>query len=268
MTTSNQILSGKTALITGAASPRGIGFTAAKEMALSGATVVMTDVAKYREELEQRANEIKSLGGHPFASTCDITKEKQVTQLMAWVSDQCDGIDILFNNAGIGLIKPFDESTLEDFELNYQVNLLGTVAMTKAVVPSMKVRGGGSIINNASVGGIYADAFFSAYNASKFAVVGFTKCLALELGEYNIRVNAICPGFTDTDMADQMPAFYAERLSCSLDQARQKCYEAIALKRPAQPEEVADLVVYLASSKSSYLTGAAIPLTGGFPQAL
>lgn len=165
MTTVMPNLAGKITIVTGSASPRGIGFAAAEKLAIAGATVCLTDSPQADEALQQRLEELQTVDANALAKPCDITDEYQVSQFVAWVTEQCGGVDILFNNAGVGFIKPFEESSLEDFDINYQVNLRGTVAMTHAVIDSMKARGGGSVINNASIGGIYADAFFSAYNA-------------------------------------------------------------------------------------------------------
>lgn len=261
-------LSNKIAIVTGASSQRGIGFAAASKLASLGATVVIADVQQTLPELESRALEITAGGETCYAHSLDVTDEDQVMTFVDTVVDEHGGIDVLFNNAGVGFMKKFEDATLADFDRNYQVNVRGTVALTMAVSPVMKSLGGGSIINNASIGGLYADACFTAYNMSKSAVVGFTKSLALELGVDKIRVNAVCPGFTDTDMADKMPEFYAEQMNVDLQQARLMCYDSIAMKRPARTSEVAELVAFLAGPGSSYITGAAIPIAGGFPQAL
>lgn len=261
-------LANKVAVVTGASSSRGIGFAAASKLAGLGATVVIADVEQASPELDLRAQEINEGGGACHALGLDVTDQDQVKAFVDTVVDEHGGIDVLFNNAGVGFMKKFEDATLVDFDRNYQVNVRGTVALTMAVLPVLKSRGGGSIINNASIGGLYADPYFTAYDMSKFAVVGFTKSLALELGEYAIRVNAICPGFTDTEMADKMPEFFANQLDISVQEARKMCYDTIAMKRPAQTSEIAELVAFLAGPGSSYITGAAIPVAGGFPQAL
>ena len=262
------MLDGKVAIVTGAASHRGIGFATAEKLARLGSTVVLADLDQAGDQLQDRVREITDAGGKCSAGTCDVTDESSIKAFVDNVESEFNGVDILFNNAGHGFIGKFEEATLADFDLTYQVNVRGTVAMIMAVLPSMKQRGGGSIINNASIGGIYADAYYSAYDASKFAVVGLTKSLGLELAEQNIRVNAVCPGFTDTGMAEGMPAFYAELLGVSLDQAKRSCFDEIAMKRPARTSEVAELVAFLAGPQSSYMTGTAIPIAGGFPGSL
>lgn len=256
------------AIVTGAASRRGIGFAAASKLAGEGATVILTDIQRAEAELEKRCNEIKNTGGQAEALCFDICDESQVNDAVASIIAGHGKIDVLFNNAGVGFIGHFEAASLQDFDRNYQINVRGTVALTKAVIPHMKNNGGGSIINNASIGGIYADPYYTAYNMAKFAVVGLTKSLALEMGEHNIRVNAVCPGFTDTEMADGMPAFFANESGCSIDEARQACYDSIAMRRPAKTAEIADLVAFLAGKQSTYITGSAIPIAGGFPQAL
>ena len=256
------------AIVTGAASLRGIGFASASKLASEGATVVITDIEHTSAELDKRCSEIQSDGGQAEALCFDICDESQINAAIAGIIGSHGKIDVLFNNAGVGFIGHFEDASMQDFDRNYQINVRGTVALTKAVVPHMKDNGGGSIINNASIGGIYADPYYTAYNMSKFAVVGFTKSLALEMGEHNIRVNAICPGFTDTEMADGMPTFFANKTGSSVSEARQACYQMIAMMRPAKTAEIAELVAFLAGKQSSYITGSAIPISGGFPQAL
>ncbi|MCZ6831146.1 MAG: SDR family NAD(P)-dependent oxidoreductase [Gammaproteobacteria bacterium] len=266
MSTALQLMD-KLAIVTGAANERGIGFAAARALGEQGARVLITDIKASEEKLYRRRDSLRDSGVECDAACCNVSDPLSVDDLLASIIERHQGIDILFNNAGIGTIKKFEETSLAEFEANMRVNFFGTVIMTQAVVPLMKANGG-AIINNASVGGIYADPYFSAYNSSKFAVVGFTKSLAGELGEYGIRLNAICPGMTDTDMADGMPRFFADLHETDIETAREALRGEIALGRAAQPREVAELVAYLAGPGASYITGAAIPVTGGFPKSL
>jgi NAD(P)-dependent dehydrogenase (short-subunit alcohol dehydrogenase family) len=245
-----------------------MGYATALKFAEEGANVVVTDLASDLERLEKTAATIQHERIKSMAIAVDVTDEKQIEHCVRQVVDTFGGIDILFNNAGIGHIQPFEETDLSIFDRNYQINLRGTVAFMQAVIPSMKQRGGGVIINNASIGGLYATPLFSAYEASKFGVVGLTKSVALELGASGIRVNAICPGQIDTEMGDLIPAYFAEQEGCSTEEMRAQMAAEVALKNWASPEQVASVVAFLASDESSYITGVALPIAGGFPKSL
>jgi NAD(P)-dependent dehydrogenase (short-subunit alcohol dehydrogenase family) len=261
-------LKDKVAIVTGAASPRGIGYAAAQKFARAGADVVITDLASEVERLNAAVSNIQAQGMQSMVMAVDVTDEKQIQSGVQQVVEEFGGIDILFNNAGVGHIQPFEETDLTVFDRNYRVNLRGTVAFMQAVIPSMKQRGGGVIINNASIGGLYATPHFSAYEASKFGVVGLTKSVALELGVAGIRVNAICPGQIDTEMGDLIPAYFSEQEGCSIEEMRAMMANEVALKTWASPDQVASVVVFLASDEASYITGVALPVAGGFPKSL
>lgn len=261
-------LKDKVAIVTGAASPRGMGYATALKFAEEGANVVVADLASDLERLEKTAATIQRERVKSMAIAVDVTDEKQIEHCVRQVVDTFGGIDILFNNAGIGHIQPFEETDLSIFDRNYQINLRGTVAFMQAVIPSMKQRGGGVIINNASIGGLYATPLFSAYEASKFGVIGLTKSVALELGISGIRVNAICPGQIDTEMGDLIPAYFAKQEGCSVEDMRAMMAGEVALKNWASPDQVAGVVVFLASDDADYITGVALPVAGGFPKSL
>jgi NAD(P)-dependent dehydrogenase (short-subunit alcohol dehydrogenase family) len=261
-------LEDKVAIITGAASPRGMGYATAQKFAQAGAVVVITDLAAEVERLNKAVGNIQAQDLPSMAMAVDVTDEKQIQNCVQQVVDKFGGIDILFNNAGVGHIQPFEKTDLTVFDRNYQVNLRGTVAFMQAVIPSMKQRGGGVIINNASIGGLYATANFSAYEASKFGVVGLTKAVALELGASKIRVNAICPGQIDTEMGDLLSIYFSEQEGRSIEEMRTMMADEIALKTWASPDQVASVVVFLASDEANYITGVALPVAGGFPKSL
>jgi NAD(P)-dependent dehydrogenase (short-subunit alcohol dehydrogenase family) len=261
-------LKDKVAIVTGAGSHRGMGYATAMCFAKAGANVVITDLEVELERLNVTAEKIKSKGVQSMVMAVDVTDEKQIENCVQQVVKRFGGVDILFNNAGIAQICLFEDTDLSVFDRNYQINLRGTVAFMQAVIPSMKQRGGGVIINNASIGGLYATAQFSAYEASKFAVVGLTKSVALELGASGIRVNAICPGQIDTEMGDQIPAYFAQQEGCSVDEMRKAMTDDVALKSWASPDQVATVVTFLASDDADYITGVALPVAGGFPKML
>jgi NAD(P)-dependent dehydrogenase (short-subunit alcohol dehydrogenase family) len=256
-----------------------MGRATALELAEQGASIVVTDLARKREELmiegflgigdepaalEKLVSEIEALGSKGLAMAVDVT---DTTQIQACVEKACEtfgGVDILFNNAGTAIgVGPFLDTLSENWDLSWQVNVKGMVEFCRAVIPKMVERGGGSIINNASMAGLGAEAGYGAYVVTKFAVVGLTKLLAAEFGDRNVRCNAICPGSILTDMGEEEITFIAMERGIDRDQAAKVFDEMAALGRAAQPEEVADVVAYLAGPRSGYLTGVALPVAGG-----
>ena len=263
------ILDNKVAVVTGAAKANGIGFAACKALAMAGAAVVITDVAAQRANLEQRRADIEALGGRALAVTLDLSDAAQADACIALAEEAFGGVDIIFNNAGHpGGLGLFHELADEVWQSSWDVNVLGSLRVVRAALPALRRRGGGSIINNASLAGLGVVAGMSAYTVSKFAVVGLTKAMAAELGEENIRVNAICPGLVWTDMG----RLEAEALAIpgdSEESAKARLAQAVPLgQRWAQPAEIGDAVVYLASAMSSYVTGIALPVAGGLAPGL
>ena len=264
-------LKGKIAIVTGASSPIGMGRAAALRLAQEGVDVVVTDITpneQAREALNKVVTEIETLGVRSLGITVDVTDETQIERCVEQTVAELGGVDILFNNAGFGKESSCEESSLEFYDLMWRINARGVIAFTKAVIGSMKARGGGSIINNSSLAGMYGEVGLSAYNASKFAVIGFTKSVALELGPYNIRVNAIMPGAIDTAMARQRIEYMAKQQGVSPEEVLQQNTAGIALRRFGRPEEIADVVAWLASDEASYVTGVSLPVAGGSPPAL
>lgn len=276
-------LDGKTALVTGAGRERGIGRAAALELAVQGADVIVTDLARPsgqsmaglptvatdRSELDDVVVQIESLGRRSLGLSVDITSEAEVQEAVGFVTASFGSIDVLFNNAGTPLgAQPFLDLEDEDWNLSWNVNLMGAVLLCRHVIPLMQAHGGGSIVNNSSAAGLKVLPGFAAYSATKTAVVGLTKALALEFGKDGIRVNAVCPGDIDTQMGD-----IALRLASGPPEAQPPSNgaaptETIALGRRGLPEDVAGVVAWLASDASSYVTGAAIPVDGAMPQGL
>jgi NAD(P)-dependent dehydrogenase (short-subunit alcohol dehydrogenase family) len=274
-----KLLEGKVAIVTGAGRPKGMGRATALKLAEQGASVVVTDLARKREELmiegflgigdglaalEKVVSEIEALDSKGLALAVDVT---DTAQIQACVDETCEafgGVDILFNNAGTAIgVGPFLDTLSQNWDLSWQVNVKGMVEFCRAVIPKMIERGGGSIINNASMAGLGAEAGYGAYVVTKFAVVGLTKLLAAEFGDRNVRCNATCPGSILTDMGEEEINFIAMERGIDRDQAAKVFDEMAALGRAAQPEEVADVVAYLAGPRSGYLTGVALPVAGG-----
>jgi NAD(P)-dependent dehydrogenase (short-subunit alcohol dehydrogenase family) len=276
-----KLLQGKVAIVTGAGRPKGMGRASALKLAEQGACVVVTDVARKRKELtleglvgigddfsalEGLVSEIGALGSKAMAMAVDVTDADQIQACVEKTCKAFGGVDILFNNAGTAVgVGSIMDIPNENWDLSWQINVKGMVAFCKAVIPSMRERGGGSIINNASMAGLGAAAGYGAYTVTKFAVVGLTKALAAELGRENIRCNCVCPGMILTDMGEEEIQFIAMEKGVSLEEARRFFGEVAAMGRAGQPEEVADVVAYLAGPRSGFLTGVALPVAGGLP---
>jgi 3-oxoacyl-[acyl-carrier protein] reductase len=251
------LLTGKIAIVSGAAHPRGIGRAIATAMAAHGATVTTTDLPG--------AEGLEDIDGLP----CDVTDPAQCAAVVDKVIQRHGRIDILVNNAGVGVgSADFMALTERDWQLSLDVNLRGLVNCCRAAIPRMMDEGG-CIINVASLAGTGAlDAIPACYTASKFAAVGLTKQLAAQYAQNGIRVNALCPGSVITQMHEQSMALLAEQHGISLAEAREMEEASIPLGRSAQPEEVGKSAVFLASDLASYVTGVALPVAGGMAPGL
>ena len=250
MNNSLNLLTDKVCLITGASS--GIGFAIAKLFALNGAVVY---VNSSKEDKVERAVSIireESKNERVFALSFDINDYETVSDGIRKVYSLHKKIDVLVNNAGIapsGLTGFTDPKVIES---TFNTNVLSLINITQLAVKLMLRKGSGSIINLSSIMGINGASGMSSYSASKAAVIGFTKSLSKEVAAKNIRVNAIAPGFIDTDMARGIDEkLYEERLS------------SIGMKRIGSPEDVANMALFLASEMSSYITGQVIGVDGG-----
>ncbi len=239
-------LEGKTALITGGA--RGQGAAEAALFAEEGANVVLTDVLA--EEGEQTAAEV----GGTFLQH-DVTSEEEWAAVVSRAVELHGGIDVLINNAGIYIPTPLVGGDLGDYRRVIEVNQVGVFLGMREVAPVMIERGGGSIINISSVGGLRGTGVAFGYTASKWAVRGMTKSAAVALGRYGIRVNSVHPGPIETAMLHQIPAIEAG----GLDEVLRR----VPLGRVAEAEEVAKLTLFLASDESSYSTGSEFVIDGG-----
>lgn len=269
-------LEGKVAIITGASAPRGIGRAIALRLAQDGACVMVTDIAgsvtiegrKYEKSglLDDIVSAIISSGGKAVQMTVDVTNQKDVTSCVALAAKQFGRLDILVNNAGslTGADK-FLETTPDQWLSSFKVNLLGPMMFSKAAIPQMRAVGGGSIINIGSTGSLGAVAGFGAYTAMKHGLLGMTKTIAAEFGADGIRCNAVCPGYIMTDMHAAANARLAKEHSLSIPDMMAQRYANVALRNAGEPSDVADAVSYLAGSQSAYVTGIALPVSGGVP---
>ena len=244
------MVTGKVALVTG--SGRGIGKAIALALAERGADIVINDLDM--DNAAHTVEEIKALGRKAIAIKADVSSETEVEVMVKECMNQFGRIDILVNNAGLISTKLLQETTVQDWDRIMSINLKGVFLCTKAVYPYMMDQKSGKIINIASVAGKRGGGLFgkSAYSASKGGVISFTKAVAREAGEFGINVNAVTPGFTDTEMVTGM----------SQDQ-RESVINSIPMRRAGKPEDIAKAVCFLASSDSDYISGEIMDVDGG-----
>lgn len=264
----NKLLENKVVIITGAGRPKGMGQAAALKFAEHGAKVVVTDLVRdqHADEdhtaIEAVASEVRQLGVDSLAVGVDVTNRAQVKECVDKTVAAFGTVDVMVNNAGTAIgAGPFLEQTDKQWDISYGVHLKGTLYFCQAVIPVMQGNGGGAIVNNSSMLGIAAEPFSAAYTATKFGVVGLTKVIAAEFGKDNIRCNAVCPGSINTQMQSEGIAQYAEWAGIDIEEAWKEA-ERNSLGRSAEPGEVADAMVYLASPMSSFVSGVALPVTG------
>ncbi len=258
-------LENKIAIVTGAGHPRGIGRSIAVKLAEQGASVVVTDLASAEAGLQQVVAELQELGVASLAIPVDITRVDQVEACVKQVLERFCRIDILANNAGVGLGSgDFLENTDNDWDITLNVNVKGLVNVCKTVLPVMVKQQSGNIVNTASLCGLRNIPPTPApYTASKHAVIGITKAIAQEFGKDNIRCNAVCPGSIDTAMRETVMDNIAKQFNISMEEAEAEENATISLGRPAQPDEVGAVVAFLAGPHAGYVTGAALPVDGG-----
>ncbi|WP_297713893.1 3-oxoacyl-[acyl-carrier-protein] reductase [Clostridium sp.] len=247
------MLKGKNVIVTGAT--RGIGREIALTLAQNGANIAM-NYRNLNSEVEDLINEIKSFGVDALAIKCDVSITEEVDNFVKEVKSHYNTIDVLVNNAGItkdGLIIRMKE---EDFDDVLDVNLKGTFNTTKSVSSIMVRQKYGKIINISSVVGIAGNAGQCNYAASKAGVIGFSKSVARELASRNINVNVVAPGYINTDMTKNLP-----------DKVKEEIIKSIPMKKIGDPKEVANLVLFLSSNLSDYITGQVINVDGGMVMA-
>jgi len=231
---------GKVAIVTGAAS--GIGAASAARLACEGAKVMAADLREPAAE----SDAVRYM-------RTDVTSTGEVQALVDATLAAWGRLDILVNNAGTGSLGVTPDMALAEWERVFAVNSTAVFLGCHAAIPHMRERGG-AIVNTASISGLYGDYAMAAYNASKGAVVNYTRALALECAPYGIRVNAVCPGLVDTPMASAAIADPVDR---------EFWFSAIPLGRAARPEDIAAVIAFLASDDAAYMTGVNVPVDGG-----
>ncbi|MFZ5634245.1 MAG: SDR family NAD(P)-dependent oxidoreductase [Bacillota bacterium] len=253
------LLDNKVALITGGS--RGIGGAIATRFAQEGADLILN--ARTKEALENTGNTLREMGRKVLTFPVDVTNQEAVRDMVNKALAEFGRIDILVSNAGIYNVSRFIDLTFEDFDRVMKINLYGTFFTIQAVLASMIQRKKGKIINIASTAGKWGTANQSAYNASKHAVIGLTRCLALEMAPFNINVNAICPGFVETEMAFSVFSDHGKILGLSVNEVCEVFRRRVPMGRLLHPEDIVGLSVFLASEDSNGMTGQAISICGG-----
>jgi 3-hydroxybutyrate dehydrogenase len=246
-------------LVTGASG--GIGGSLAAEFARAGALVVIA--SRNQAKLQTLADRLKSEGGRALPFRCDVTEREQVAALGALIGERAGTVHILINNAGIAPASAFLEMSDNLWDEVLGVNLTGTYNCCKTFLPGMIDSGWGRIINIASTAAKVGYSHVSAYTASKHGVLGLTRSLALETAKSKVTVNAICPGYVDTELTRENAHRMAQRTGKSIEDVLKLFAESSPQKRLIAPEEVAGLALLLASEKAGGITGQAINVDGG-----
>ena len=268
------------ALVTGAGRAGGMGAATARRLAEAGADVVVTDLGRDRPELRQDpthglGDDMAALealaadlrdryGVSSLAASLDVTDQAQAEAVVERTLRELGSLDILFNNAGATTgVGRFVDQTDDQWNLSWQVNVMGSRRMALLALGPMIESGRGVIINNVSIGGLVSDAGYGAYNVTKFGLVAMTKLIAKEHGPDGIRCVGVCPGPIDTQMAVANRRLVADLAGVSDDEASEMLVSEVPLGRWGTADEVAQLVTFLASPAASYVNGALIPIDGG-----
>ena len=248
----NGKLNGKVALVTGGTS--GIGKTTAIEFARAGAKVVLT--GRREKEGAQVVDEIRKLGGDGAFVRADVAKDADVKAMVDFAVGKYGRLDIAFNNAGVEWTGPLDQATEAEYRRVFDINVWGVLNSMRHEIPVMLKNGGGAIVNNSSVAGHVGLGQVSVYIASKHAVEGLTKSVALEFAKQNIRINAVAPGVIATDMLDRFAGKESEM--------RDSLTSIIPVGRIGAGEEIAAAVLYLSSDDAKFTTGTSLVVDGGY----
>ena len=252
-------LAGRGAVVTGAG--RGIGLAVARALVGAGAAVVVA--ARTRDAIEAVATELRAAGGRAWAVSCDVTDLANVQALARAAEAHLGHVDILVNNAGVSHSAPLQRTTLADWNRILTVNATGTFLCTQAFLPTMVARRWGRVVNIASVAGLGGGKYIAAYSASKHAVVGFTRSAAAEVAGTGVTVNAVCPGYVDTDMTRESVARIATKTKMSPEAALRAALETTGQRRLISPEDVAHAVLTLCDDAGRETNGETVVIAEG-----
>jgi meso-butanediol dehydrogenase / (S,S)-butanediol dehydrogenase / diacetyl reductase len=247
-------LAGKVTIISGGGS--GIGAAIARRFAAEGAKVALT--GRRREPIEAVAAEV---GG--IAMPGDASDPAHAAAAVEQALDVFGGLDVVVANAGVGFGGTAGDVTDDDWRATIDINLSGALYLVRAAMPHLEARGGGSVVLISSVSGFVASASSSAYVASKAALIGLAKSIAVDGGPRGVRANALCPGWVRTPMGDEAMDDLAQDRAISRDDGYRLATELVPLRRAAEPEEIAECALFLASDESSYVTGTTLLVDGG-----
>jgi len=270
-------LKSKTAIVTGSGRIDGIGEAIILKLAEQGCNVVVTDIGVSKgtqfskehigttDDMETIVKKAKNKGVNAMALVCDVRFEDQVANLIEKTREAFGSIDIMVNNAGVGYImEPFTEFKEESWDAVLDVNLKGAFLCSKhAAISMIQQANGGAIINIASQAAKSGFPFAAAYTSSKHGMIGLTRSNAVELGQYKIRVNAVCPNHITTGLGHWQNKFFSEKLGQDYDDYLQAIVDKNPLKRTGLVEDIAKAVAFLASDQADYITGEAMNVSGG-----
>lgn len=248
---------GKVAIVTGAGS--GIGRATAELLAASGASVVVAERTHAGAETVRR---IEAQGGSALDVPTNVADEQSVRSMVARAAERFGRIDILVNNAAVFVLRGVEEATVEDWREILDVNVMGPAIVSKHVIPHLKKAGGGAIVNLASISSFIAQPNFATYNTTKTAILGLTRCMALDLGPHGIRVNAVCPGAVWTPIVERLTREKGlDRKGADADPQWGGMH---MLRRVADPIEIARAIAFLASEEASFITAESMMVDGGY----
>ena len=257
------MLKGKNAVITGSTS--GIGLAIARELAKQGANVMINGLGSAAENEETRASIEADFGVKVVFSGANMLHSDQIIGMISEAEEKFGSVDILVNNAGIQFVSPVEDFPEEKWDAIIAINLTAAFHATKAVVPGMKQRGWGRIINTASAHALVASPFKSAYVTAKHGIAGLTKTVALELAEFGTTVNSIAPGYVWTPLVEKQVADTAKARGITEEQVKQDVMlKAQPTKKFVTVEEVAAVAVFLCSDGAASITGSTLPVEGGW----
>jgi NAD(P)-dependent dehydrogenase (short-subunit alcohol dehydrogenase family) len=252
-------VAGRTALVTGAG--RGIGLQIARRLARDGHAVHLA--ARSEDEVVAAVATIAERGGRAFGHRCDVTSDEDVAAVVARIDDTSGPVEVLVGCAGAHVAGRFVDLDVQAFRDLFDVNVLGVVRAMHAVLPAMLDAGWGRIVSIASTAGKWGSLDQSPYNASKHALVGLTRCVALELATTGVTVNAVCPGFVDTTMLQDLLSRRATRLGVDREVSDAALLARVPMGRFLTADEIAGLVAYVVSDEAGGMTGQSITLDGG-----